>query len=259
MARYKIDHLAVVLFAYNEEGNLLRLLRRLHITLKFEAPGVTVQYAICVQGTDGTSKEVERFAREVGDESEVNMLHSEQPSGVRKACIKAFELVQGRPDAYLTMDCDLNHQPEELPLFLAEAAENRVVIGSRFCEGGRIIGMPRWKHVLSVAFNRLTALMFRIPIRDKTSGYRLICTQDLDLAAVASRTEGVGFDFYIEFLLCMRAERLEIVEVPICFLVRTHGVSKMRLVKTTMDYLKLMRRLKRVAAAADTSKDHAPE
>lgn len=248
-SQYRIKNLAVVLFAYNEQGNLKNLLRRIHTTLKWEAPDTRVQYAVCIQGDDNTFAEASAFAKGVGDEADVHIEHSVTPLGIRGACVRAFGLVQGKPDAYLMMDCDLNHQPEQLPEFLASYAPKSVVVGSRFCPGGQIVGMPHWKHTLSILFNKFASILFNVPVADKTSGYRLIAGDNI--GEIASQVEGRGFDFYIEFLLRLRAAGLATKEIPITFLVRTEGESKMRLGKTIVDYLKLSRRLRRVAAMSE--------
>ena len=241
--RLRPESLAVVLYAYNERGNLLRLLSRIRAVLARELPECRVRYAICVQGQDGTLDEVRRFEESLrGDpRSRLASFHSAAPMGVRGACLQAFALVDGQPDAYLMMDCDCNHQPEELPRFLPHLCRGRVVIGSRFCAGGRIVGMPAWKHFLSVVFNVFSSVVLRVPVRDKTSGYRLIA--GADAPRIAARVIGRGFDFYIEFLLRLHAAGYSMVEVPIEFRVRTAGVSKMRIGRTLIDYLGLLRRM----------------
>lgn len=253
--KYLIRHIAVVLFSYDERDNLLRLLRRIHNTLKQIIPDSQLQYAICVQGTDGTLDEAKLFSKEVDAEAKVYIYHTEQPLGVGMACVKAFEQVHGLPDAYLMMDCDCNHQPEELPIFLEKIEKNTVVVGSRFCPGGKTVGLPTWKLVFSVIFNHLTSFILKIPVRDKTSGYRLIAYSDTP--EIAKQVAGKGFDFYIEFLFRMWMRGLNVVEVPICFLVRTKGVSKMRISNTIVDYVRLTTRLYKIKKYGQVNKSAA--
>lgn len=239
-----VQSLAVVLFAYDEKGNLFRLLRRLDQVLNHDLRIEKVQYAICVQGVDGTLDEASRFASEVGDRASVEIRHSVQPLGVYGAASTAVCLVDGVPDAYLMMDCDLNHQPEELPRFFEALERNSVVVGSRFCRGGRIVGMPLWKKALSTLFNVAASLILKMPVHDKTSGYRLISTKRLP--EIVEEVQGRGFDFYIELLLRLSLAGLKIKEVPICFQVRTEGVSKMKVGRTLLDYASLLIRLIRI-------------
>lgn len=244
MRSNRLQSLAVVLFAYDEKGNLLRLLRRLDQVLDRDLRLDNVQYAICIQGTDGTLDEAQQFAEEVCERVSVRISYSAQPLGIHGAASRAFALVTGSPEAYLMMDCDLNHQPEELPRFIEAIESNCVVVGSRFCRGGRIVGMPLWKKCLSTAFNAMASVFLKMPVRDKTSGYRLISSQNLP--ALVADVKGRGFDFYIELLVRLRLADLKIKEVPICFQVRTEGVSKMRFGRTLWDYAYLLLRLMRI-------------
>jgi len=150
-------------------------------------------------------------------------------------------MVDVPPDAYLMMDCDLNHQPEELPLFLAALREKSMVVGSRYCPGGRIEGMPYWKLCLSRVFNMIMPVALGLPVRDVTSGYRLIASADL--YAIASEAKGKDFTFYIEFLLLLWKARFTVMEVPIAFIARTEGFSKLRIPKTSLEYIKAIPRL----------------
>ncbi len=240
----KIDNLAVVLFAFNERGNLLRLLRRVAATLDQHLPKVHVQFGICVQGRDGTLEEAEEFRREHNGNGSVAIVHFPHALGIRPACVSAFGLIEKPVDAYLLMDCDLNHQPEELPAFLQAIRADTVVVGSRYCPGGMMVGMPMWKRFLSKAFNLGVSLVLFFPVRDKTSGYRLIAGSAVpETAAVVT---GEGFEFYFEFLLLMWRRGFRVVEVPIHFTARTVGDSKMALVRTSIGYLRSLTRLARL-------------
>lgn len=239
-----VESVAVVLFAYDEKGNLLRLLRRLQKTLAEIIPAAVIQYGICVQGEDGTLEEARVFESEAGDKETVAIAHSPRPLGIRPACTRAFGLVEGPVDAYLMMDCDLNHQPEELPAFFEALRSNSVVVGSRYCSGGSIVGMPLWKRNLSKWFNYGISLILFFPVRDKTSGYRLIRGSMVpQRAAVVS---GEGFEFYFEFLLLLWRHGFKVVEVPIQFTARTVGTSKMAIAGTSVGYLRSLARLLRL-------------
>lgn len=241
---HQMQQLAVVLFAYNEEGNLLRLLRRLQSEIIRIHPKLELQYAICVQGNVETLKEAEQFQLEVKERASVNITHSSMPLGIRGAAVRAFEQVKGKPDAFLMMDCDLNHQPEELDRFFSSARPSSVIIGSRYTKGGRIIGMPLWKRILSELVNRALSLGLMLPALDKTSGYRLIWGKNVQ--ELARRVQARGFDFYIEFLILKWRSGLSLIEVPISFKVRTVGKSKMKVLSTLANYCRLILRLTKV-------------
>ncbi|MGK5087748.1 glycosyltransferase [Bdellovibrionota bacterium FG-2] len=233
---FNIDQLAVVLFAYNENGNLLRLLQALNQEISKISPRTQVQFAICVQGNQETLDEVLQFKDEMGDHRRLNYHYSPLPVGVAGAAVKAFELVEGEPTAFLMMDCDLNHQPEELSSLFRLIQPRTVVVGSRYVAGGEIIGMPLWKKTLSKWVNAVLSVFLRLPVADKTSGYRLIT--GTRVIEIAKSVQGKGFDFYIEFLVRLWLGGFNIVETPITFKVRTIGQSKMRIFRT-VNYLRL--------------------
>jgi dolichol-phosphate mannosyltransferase len=239
-----IDSLAVVLFAYNERGNLLRLLKRLESTLDEHLPEARILFGICVQGNDGTLGEAEQFRRDFDSKGSVAIVHFPEPLGIRPACVNAFALIDEPVDAYLMMDCDLNHQPEELPAFMEALRANTVVVGSRYCAGGAMVGMPMWKRFLSRAFNLVVSAALFLPVRDKTSGYRLIAAPAVP--ETASVVTGEGFEFYFEFLLLMWRQGVRVIEVPIHFTARTVGTSKMGIAGTSVGYLRSLARLARL-------------
>ncbi len=239
-----IDRIAIVLFAYEEQGNLLRLLHGLREVIGEHLPDTEVQVAVCVQGTDGTLDEAHDFKREMAGRWRVSITHSKTPLGIREACTRSFALVEGAMDAYLMMDCDLNHRPEELPAFLEARRPSSVIVGSRYCTAGRIVGMPLWKRVLSSVFNRSISLLLVLPIGDMTSGFRLISGPAV--ADSARAVTGEGFEFYFEFLLLLWRRGFAVVEVPIRFTARTVGVSKMGIIGTIFGYLRSLARLQRL-------------
>ena len=97
MSAMHVQKLAVVLFAYNEAGNLFRLLRRIDHVLFRDLRIAEVQYAICVQGADGTLAEAKKFASEVENRASVQIGYFAQPLGVYGAANSAMALVDGEP------------------------------------------------------------------------------------------------------------------------------------------------------------------
>jgi dolichol-phosphate mannosyltransferase len=129
-------------------------------------------------------------------------------------------------DALVEMDSDLSHDPDALPSLVAALADHDLAIGSRYIPGGSV---PRWtpyRRMLSRGGNRYAAFVLGVPVRDMTSGfraYRAELVRGLDLPTV--RAEGYGFQIEMTY----RAAQLggKIVEVPIRFVDREHGTSKM--------------------------------
>ena len=124
------------------------------------------------------------------------------------------------------MDADGSHQPEELPPVLAALGEADLVIGSRYVPGGRVVNWSRGRQLLSRGGNAYTRVMLGMPIRDATAGFRAFRASSLrrlDLGGVASQ----GYCFQVD--LAWRAVRagMRVVEVPITFVEREEGKSKM--------------------------------
>jgi dolichol-phosphate mannosyltransferase len=129
-------------------------------------------------------------------------------------------------DVLVEMDADGSHRPEQLPLLLARTAEADLVVGSRWVRGGRVVNWPRNREILSRGANIYTRLAMGVPLRDATAGfraYRAAMLDKLDLSSVASH----GYCFQIDMSWRVDEAGGRIVEVPITFVERTVGESKM--------------------------------
>lgn len=228
--------LSVVIAAYDERENVEPLTRRLDAALR-ALPLSGWEILFVVEGTDGTREVAERLAAELG---RIRVLYQERPSGLGRAFRRGFAEVAADADFVLTMDADLNHQPEEIGDLLAAARDGAdIVVGSRFVAGSRIEGMPLWKRVLSGAANVGMEHVYGVLVSDKTSGFRLYRADVLRSVAFVND----DFAFLPEILIRAAAAGRSIVEVPIRFVFRTHGVSKLDPRKTTRSYLRLFRSL----------------
>ncbi len=221
--------------AYDEAENAERLTRRLDAVLRSLA-GCQSELLFVVEGRDGTRDILEGLTGEIPN---LRILYAEDPGGLGKAFRRGFAAVSPDSDYVLTMDADLNHQPEEIPRLL-QAARDRdadILVGSRFVEGGRVDGTPPWKLLLSGTLNVIMRIVFRLRVRDKTSGFRIYRTEALRRLEF----ENENFAFLPEILIRANALRMRIVEEPIHFIFRTAGKSKMHIVTTAWSYLSLMR------------------
>jgi dolichol-phosphate mannosyltransferase len=132
----------------------------------------------------------------------------------------------------LTMDADLNHHPEEIPLFLQEAKEHNtdIIIGSRGVHGASTANIPKWKMLVSNIANQTFKLITSIPVVDKTAGYKLYKREVIQ--HIAPYIKSRNFEFQVEILLLAKKFGYTMSEVPITFTYRIHGKSKMSLIKT---------------------------
>jgi dolichol-phosphate mannosyltransferase len=129
-------------------------------------------------------------------------------------------------DLICQMDADLSHDPAQLPSLIAAAATADVVIGSRYVAGGAIVNWPQRRRILSRWANFYIHLITRLGARDCTSGYR--CWRRETLAALPlDRFISDGYSFLVEMLYVAAGQGARIAEVPITFVERRQGQSKL--------------------------------
>lgn len=228
--------LVIVVAAYDEEANVEPLLRRLHAVLGGMV-GWEWQARFVVEGRDRTREVLERVAAELG--APVSVDFRERPSGLGAAFRRGFAAVPPDADVVVTLDADLNHQPEEIPRLVAAlgARDADVVVGSRFVRGSRVQGTPLWKRLLSGGVNRFMRLLYGVPVGDKTSGFRVYRASVLRSAHYRSD----AFAFLPELLIKLHRGGARIVEEPIRFVFREQGRSKLEFWPTSFSYLTLLR------------------
>ncbi len=210
----------VVIPTYNESENIERMLRRIHECL----PGAGV-LVVDDGSPDGTADLVKKVAAELPD---IHVLERASKSGLGSAYRAGFAwgLERGY-DACVEIDADFSHDPAALPALLAPLSEGfDVVIGSRYVQGGSI---PNWawhRHMLSRGGNLYASGVLGLGVSDSTAGYRCYAAgilRQLDLDRI--RAEGYGFQ--IEMTYRARQHGAAITEVPIKFVDREAGESKM--------------------------------
>jgi dolichol-phosphate mannosyltransferase len=210
----------VCLPTYDEVENLANALARIH---RYE-PGVDV-LVIDDSSPDGTGDLADAIAAR---DPRVAVLHRTTKDGLGRAYLAGFEwgLAHGY-ECIVEMDADGSHRAQDLPRLLDAVEEGAdLALGSRWVGGGSVQGWALHRLLLSRAGNRYARTMLALPYRDVTGGYRAFRAdrlQRLDLAAVRSE----GYCFQIDLVRRAHAAGLRVVEVPITFVEREHGVSKM--------------------------------
>jgi Glycosyl transferase family 2/Carbon-nitrogen hydrolase len=172
---------------------------------------------------DGTAELARAFAEE---HSQVRVLVRPAKAGLASAYLDGFRIALEREyDLVVEMDCDLSHDPEELPRLLEGALTHDLTVGSRYIPGGSVTNWSRPRMALSKGGNLYARFMLGLSTRDATSGYR-VYRRELIEALLAEPIHSDGYGFQIE--LVYRAWRLgfDVGEVPITFREREHGVSK---------------------------------
>jgi dolichol-phosphate mannosyltransferase len=209
----------VIIPTYNESESLPGVLAR----LRQAVPDADVLIADD-NSPDGTGQLADAFA---AADDHVHVLHRAGKEGLGKAYLAGFAwgLERGY-DVLVEMDADGSHRPEELPRLLEQIPHSDVVLGSRWVPGGSVVNWPASRRVLSQGGSLYTRLALGIPTRDATGGYRAFrasALRSLDLATVESN----GYCFQIDLLWRALQRGLVVREVPITFVEREAGTSKM--------------------------------
>lgn len=233
--------LAVVIAAYDERENIVPLTRRLAATLAGMAGSAGVdgwerELIFVVEGRDGTREALLELRGEVPN---LRILYQPEPSGLGAAFRRGFAAVSPDSDFVVTLDADLNHQPEEIPRLVASLAGSGadILVGSRWMAGASVTGTPLWKLTLSRIVGFAMTHLFGLSVRDKTSGFRVYRRAALRELPF----ERDNFAFLPEILLLARRAGLVIREEPIRFVYRVEGRSKMGFLTTSVSYLSLFR------------------
>ncbi|NKI43926.1 polyprenol monophosphomannose synthase [Streptomyces physcomitrii] len=209
----------VIIPTYNEAENILAILGR----VREAVPEAHVLVADD-NSPDGTGKLADEFA---ASDEQVHVLHRKGKEGLGAAYLAGFRWGLERDYGVLIeMDADGSHQPEELPRLLTALGGADLVLGSRWVPGGRAVNWPKYREFISRGGSTYSRLMLDVPIRDVTGGFRAFrraTLEGLGLGEVASQ----GYCFQVD--LARRAVKAgyHVVEVPITFVERVHGDSKM--------------------------------
>jgi dolichol-phosphate mannosyltransferase len=126
----------------------------------------------------------------------------------------------------MQMDGDLSHQPEQIPQLLSLSDSKNLVIGTRWMIDGQVVNWPKRRRYISKFGTRYAAFILKLPFKDLTSGYRVLPRQLLERLDL-SRIETQGYSFQIEVIMKAVNLGFDIKEVPITFIERANGKSKM--------------------------------
>ena len=215
----RLGRIVIIIPTYNEVDNLAWIVRRLRAAV----PAADV-LVVDDGSPDGTGELADRLA---ADDAQVQVLHRSAKAGLGAAYLHGFRVALGRGyDVIGEMDADGSHQPEQLPRLLAALEEADLVLGSRWVPGGSVVNWPLSRQALSRGGNLYTRLLLGVPVRDATGGYRLFrrtALEALDLGTVQS----VGYCFQADLACRAVKAGLRVTEVPIEFVERVRGESKM--------------------------------
>jgi dolichol-phosphate mannosyltransferase len=215
-----LGRVLVIVPTYNERENLPLIAARLRAALP-EAHLLVADDS----SPDGTGKIADGLAAE---DDHVHVLHRPNKQGLGAAYIAGFRwgLAQGF-DVLVEMDADGSHRPEELPKLLDAVADGAdLAIGSRWVPGGKVMNWPASRELLSRGANTYARFMLGVPVRDTTAGFRAYRSATLEKVGL-DEVESQGYCFQVDLTLRTVRNDLRVAEVPITFVDRTIGASKM--------------------------------
>lgn len=213
----------IIIPTFNESESIGQLIQRI-INMRNQ---VSYQYHLDVLIVDDNSPDGTADLVNESKYQNVFVLSQDNKKGLASAYLAGYQWGIVRDyDFFLQMDGDLSHQPEQIPQLLALSSTNNLVIGTRWMVGGQVVNWPKRRRYISKFGTRYAAFILKLPFKDLTSGYRVLPRQLLERLDL-SRIETQGYSFQIEVI--MKAVKLgfDIKEVPITFIERANGKSKM--------------------------------
>jgi dolichol-phosphate mannosyltransferase len=219
---------------YNERENLAKLVAHLR-----SLPGNVHVLIVDDNSPDGTGAIADAIS--ASDES-VHVLHREGKLGLGTAYRAGFHYGLEHGFQYIcTMDADFSHNPDRLPALLDKAASGYdLVIGSRYVPGGAVVGSPALRKFVSYAANWLAHTLLGVEARDCTAGFRCYRRKVLETIDPDSIFSS-GYSFLIEMAFHCQRAGFRIGEVPITFVNRTEGASKINRLEIYKAFYTLLR------------------
>jgi dolichol-phosphate mannosyltransferase len=213
----------VIVPTYNEAGSVREFFSRLDAARH----SLAENYSISILHVDDNSPDCTAELVRTLSIANLSQIIRPHKTGLGPAYIEAFEWgLSGEYQLFVQMDADNSHHPEELARLLQQANPENLVLGTRWMPGGSVENWPLARRLISRLGTRYASQGLKIPLRDITSGYRVLgrkALERLDLNDIQAH----GYGFQVEIIARMHAQQIEIVEIPITFTERREGRSKM--------------------------------
>jgi dolichol-phosphate mannosyltransferase len=208
---------------YNESENISALLSRLDEVRKV----LSSSYKIDILIVDDNSPDKTVDIAKSSQIQNLSVLSRVKKSGLGPAYLAGFNIgLKGDYQFFVQMDADLSHMPEQLENLLVVASSKSLVIGTRWMPGGSVVNWPFHRRFISKLGTKYASFVLNLRYKDLTSGYRVVPRQLLEIINLNSiKTKGYGFQ--IEVALKAHDAGFEIKQVPITFIERENGRSKM--------------------------------
>ncbi|HSW54521.1 MAG TPA: polyprenol monophosphomannose synthase [Ignavibacteriaceae bacterium] len=209
----------IIIPTYNELENLPRLLPE--VLSKDDGIDVLI---VDDNSPDGTAAFVES---QMKNNNRIHLIKRPSKQGLGTAYIAGFKYaLQNNFQFIFEMDADFSHDPKEIPRFLDEIKNSDVILGSRYINGVNVINWPLRRLLLSSFANLYTRLITGLPVHDSTGGYKCFRREVLE-AIDLDKVKSNGYAFQIEMTFKAWKKGFKVKEIPIIFVDRVKGKSKM--------------------------------
>ena len=215
----------VVIPTYNERENVEAMAAAVLAVLPTEGQLLFLDD----NSPDGTGAVIDSICAR---ESRVHVMHREKKEGLGRAYVAGFaEALRMGATHVIEMDCDFSHDPKDVPRLLSALDADPthpadVAIGSRYVKGGKCVGWPFRRWLISRAGGIFIRLMLGVPVKDPTGGFKCFTRRALEMLGDFSSIKSFGYSFQMEMNYRMWKAGLRLVEVPITFSERRAGASK---------------------------------
>lgn len=215
----ELKKVLVIVPTYNELENIKIITK----AIRTNVPQVDV-LIVDDNSPDGTGQIADELSQM---DPKIFVLHRKQKAGLGAAYLEGFAWAKNMEyDAVVEMDADGSHRPEDLIKILEKLANADVVLGSRWVSGGQVVNWPLHRKLLSQGGNLYTRMWLGIPIKDATGGFRAYRMQALEKIGLTD-VQSQGYCFQVDMAWRAVKAGLKVVEVPIVFIERQLGESKM--------------------------------
>jgi len=218
-SRAEFDKALVIIPTYNEAENIPGIVP----LVLAQDPRIEV-LVVDDNSTDGTGALVDTLME---SEPRIHCLHRPGKMGLGTAYVDGFRYALERDyDLVFEMDADFSHDPDALPGFLEAVRDADLVVGSRYLNGVTVVNWPLSRLILSYGANLYTRIITWMPLKDATGGFKCFRRQTLEKIDL-SRVHSDGYGFQIEMNYKVWHKGLRVKEIPILFVDRRVGISKM--------------------------------
>lgn len=210
----------VIVPTYNERENVKTLIPQI-----LELPSEIEVLVVDDNSPDGTSDVVLEMSKK---DERIHLLRRKEKLGLGSAYVAGFKYALSRPEieCVFEMDADFSHDPSSIPKFLEAIQDYDLVLGSRYLRGVTVVNWPLSRLILSYSANLFTRVVTGLPVHDATGGFKCFrrrVLESIELDGVHSD----GYSFQIEMSFKCWKKGFRIKEIPITFVDRRVGTSKM--------------------------------